>query len=407
MLQFIQPSAGTIILPSNILPFHESFRYIWDAENLTERLAPEGGLAFIDNDNFVAVEIQGKKYAVSKLHYKRELKKAIDENGNEEWILLYSSHFVKGYSDSDDVLYFTNEKAAENSGYKFSIRLSQFRKKENIDFYGNEKTLRYHTSQGLSIDVKKRLPIFHSENDEYLVGLEVEKVDEEFRDIGLAWEIAENTGWIKENDGSLGSDGYELVSPILPLFNNEKLNNSIESVKEFINARTNDSCGGHINISRKGKSSEELLESLRNIAPILYSLYPTRLTNRYCEAKKWKNYFAYNSKYSAFYQKNNGVVEIRVFGRVKNVATLKWRLKLLQLLLPQSKERNLNQIAQQLGCTETPLYKHFIEQGYSHTDIGDKLRKINELSTVYATHRSGLSDSVKKRINATMGYDVF
>lgn len=268
--------------------------------------------------------------------------------------------------------------------------------------------MRYHTHTNLSENTKNKLARYHNDNDEYLLGLEVEKTDIALRDEGLAWEIAENSGWIREEDRSLNSGGYELVSPILPLFDNSRLDAAISPVERYINGNADSSCGGHINVSRKGKTSEELLDSFKHIAPVLYALYPNRLTTHYCKAKKWDFYFRYPEKYCSFNMKPaHNVVEIRIFGRVKNTETLKWRIKLLQLLVPTGdKEKNLNQIAQQLGCTETALYKHFATQ-YSHTDIGKKLVQIDELSKVYGTHRNGISASVKNRINATMGYNVF
>jgi hypothetical protein len=81
-----------------------------------------------------------------------------------------------------------------------------------------------------------------------------------------------------------------------------------------------------------------------------------------------------------------------------------WRLELLQELITDG--GNLNQLAQKIGCQESNLYKHFSKH-YSHEKIGDKLRLIDDYSKKYGTHRNGISPSVKKRINNTMGYDVF
>jgi hypothetical protein len=402
-IQQFLPTAGTIILPSDISPLHEEYRWID-----TNTKVPVGSQAVCDDINFFKIEIQGKNYAIPR-YYISDTDIAKDEEGNEVRILFGQSTYVTAYTSAGSTKYFTSEVAAENSNFKFSLRLGSWCEADDkIRLYGNDTVLGYHTSHGLSDASKKKLPIYHNENDEYLVGLEVEKTDRTLRDDGLAWEIAEHSGWIRERDGSLNDGGFELVSPILPLFDNTRLDAAISPVERYINGNADSSCGGHINVSRKGKTSEELLDSFKQIAPVLYALYPNRLTVNYCKAKKWDMYFRYPEKYAAFNLKPaHNVVEIRLFGRVKNTDTLKWRIKLLQLLLPTGdKERNLNQIAQQLGCTETALYKHFATQ-YSHTDIGKKLIQIDDLSKIYGTHRNGLSASVKTRINATMGYIVF
>jgi hypothetical protein len=151
-------------------------------------------------------------------------------------------------------------------------------------------------------------------------------------------------------------------------------------------------------------TNEELLESMKNYAPILYALYPKRLQRHYCKAKMWSKYTRYNEKYSAFYLKDNGVVEIRLFSRVTNIANLKWRLDLLKLFILDG--GNLNQLTQKLGCQESALYKHFAKQ-YTHEKIGEKINLIDVYARTYGTHRNGISPSVKARIVNTMGFDVF
>jgi hypothetical protein len=242
-----------------------------------------------------------------------------------------------------------------------------------------------------------------------LVGVEVEKVDRDLQQEGDAWEILTNTGWAKERDGSLGSNGYELVSPILPLFDNNRIDVATNPVTQWINGKSNSDCGGHVTISKKGLTSVTLLESFKHFVPILYSLYPNRLNNDYCRAKQWSKYFSYPERKQAFNIKDGsyqlgGRVEIRLFGRIINANTLKWRLELLRLLI--SDGGNLNQFAQKIGCQESIFYKHFALQ-YKHEQIGEKLQMIDRFSKQYGTHKNGISPSVKKRINNTMGYSVF
>jgi hypothetical protein len=379
------------VLESEPIALHESSNFY--APNA--RVIP-------DEQNFLTCLTNDGKVALHESELAYRAINCLDENGDEKLVIRDEYPFISATTSNGRNKYFLNEQSAENANFKFSFRLSRFHDANCSEFYGNDKVLSYHTAQR-NID-KTRLKKYHNDSDEWLVGVEVEKVDWRMRDEGSAWEILSTTGWSKEVDGSLGSEGYELVSPILPLFDNNRLESAMVDVKKYINAQSNSDCGGHINISRKNVESSDLLESFKQFAPIIYSLYPKRLTNRFCKAKQWSKYFTYPEKYSAFHIKQNGVVEIRLFSRVTNIDALRWRLELLRLLITDG--GNLNQLSQKIGCQESVLYKHFRKQ-YSHEKIGEKLMLIDKYAKMYGTHRNGISASVKTRINNTMSFDVF
>jgi hypothetical protein len=365
----------------------------------------ENGLVIPDGVNWLKAISNNGTFGVhsSEMHL---LRKAKNLRGEDVYTIRYEYSLVEANDRNGNRVYFLSEEAAEANNFKFSFRLGQFHDAECERFYGDEKLLSYHTS-ATAIN-RSKLPKFHDENDEYLLGLEVEKCDSVLQQSGDAWQLLEQTGWSKERDGSLGSGGYEMVSPILPLFNTTKIEQVCESVKKWINGSSDDKCGGHITISKKTLTGDELLESFKQFAPIIYSLYPNRLTNTYCRAKTWSKYFSYNEKYQSFYIKDRnsigGRVEIRLPNRVRNLSTLLWRVKLIQSLIKDG--GNLNQFAQKIGCPESTLYKQFAEQ-YRHEQIGEKLVLIDKYAKLYGTHRNGISLSVKKRINNTMGYEVF
>jgi len=354
-----------------------------------------------DEVNFLTALTSNGNVAIHESEKRYTCVEATDENGESKLCIQNEYPYIRATTRAGHK-YFTSEEAAENANFKFSFRLARFHDANCSDFYGDEKLLDYHTQQR-RID-RTKIKKYHTDSDEWLVGLEVEKVDRNLQQEGDAWEILTETGWSKERDGSLGSDGYEMVSPILPLFNLQKIEEAVTPVLKYINGRSNEDCGGHINISKKGMTNEELLESMKNYAPILYALYPKRLQRSYCKAKMWSKYTRYNEKYSAFYLKDNGVVEIRLFSRVTNIANLKWRLDLLKLFILDG--GNLNQLTQKLGCQESALYKHFAKQ-YTHEKIGEKIKLIDVYARTYGTHRNGISPSVKARIVNTMGFDVF
>lgn len=369
----------------------------------------DNGRVVPDGTNFILAKTSDGDVVVHSSELSHTTRRVKDGNGNDVYCITGEYPYVEARrSNGNGYAYFLDEDSAERNGFKFSFRLNSFADGSCSTFYGNEKTLRYHT-HAERITAKNRLKTFHTDADDVLMGLEVEKVDYRLRDKGEAWELLEQTAWCKEEDGSLGSDGYELVSPILPLFNRDKINEAISPVREWINGDSNESCGGHITLSKKGVTTENFLESMKQYAPILYGLYPKRLDNRYCRAKQWSKYFQYPEKYSAFFVKDGmgregGRVEIRLFSRVRNEENLLWRIELLQLCVNDG--GTLNQFAQRIGCPESVFYKHFAKQ-YSHEGIGKKLRLIDEYSKKFGTHRNGISPSVKKRINNTMGYAVF
>jgi len=382
-----------IILTEEPLPIHHYSSYY-----------VTNGKVIPDGETFIKAKTSNGDFVIHKSETSL-VHKALNENGEHEYVMRGLFGYISADDKHGNAKYFLSERAAENANFKFSFRLGHFHDAECQRFYGDDKLLRYHTQQ-TRID-RSRLPKFVDDNDEYLVGVEVEKTDYNLQQDGDAWKILTETGWSKEEDGSLGSGGYEFVSPILPLFNMDKIREATAPVKKWINGSSNDSCGGHITLSKRNTDGKDLLESFKHFAPILYSLYPNRLDNRYCRAKQWSKYFSYPEKYSAFYLKDygsNGRVEIRLFSRITNENTMNWRLELLQYLIKDG--GNLNQFAQKIGCPESIFYKHLAKH-YSHTEIGDKLLLIDKYSKQYGTHRNGISPSVKKRINNTMGYDVF
>jgi len=175
-----------------------------------------------------------------------------------------------------------------------------------------------------------------------------------------------------------------------------------EPVKKYINGQSDSSCGGHLNVSRKGVSSRDLLKGMKGFVPIIYALYENRLTNRYCQAKKWNNYFNYRDKYTAFYLKNENICEIRLFSRVTNYTTLQWRIKLLQTLFGDY-GKNLNQFVLKMSNRDSSLYKLLNEQ-YEHDKIAKKITLVDELSRRYGCGK--ISKSVRAKVNDRFGYTV-
>lgn len=379
-------NAGVIYEVNNLIPLHDS-----------NSCYTENAMVVPDNDKFVKVNCTKGVFAFDREEHESELHLACGLDGTQLYVHSYYSDFIRGRGADGNIQYFTCEEAARANDFDFSVRLGRWHDKKCSAFYGDETLLSYHDSRVRGNDDK--LIKFVDDNDEFRVGIEVEKVDSRYQRDKLAFEILHETGWKKESDGSLNSGGYELVSPVLPLLDVNRIEKACAPVMKYINAHSDSSCGGHINLSKRGSDSRTLLKGMRGFAPLLYALYESRLENRYCKARKWNNYFRYPEKYSAFYLKNDEIVEIRLFSRITNYSVMIWRIKLLQTLFGDF-GRNLNQFVLKMSSPENKLYQLLAEQ-YSREKIKEKIKLVDILSERYGCGK--ISKSVRLKVNARFG----
>ncbi len=371
---------------SHTLPVHES-SLLWE----------EGKEVVIDNTTWLEVQTNTGSYG---FHAGRrdETMIARNEFGTEVLVLRNYHNFVTAENEDGDRVIFTSVEAAKVNEFEFSIRLNKFVKKNHTGFFGDEILLNYHDCRALNNE--SSLPQFHNNTDEYLIGLEVEKVDYTLQQQGKAFEILQETGWRKEMDGSLSYGGYELVSPKLPLMDNARIEQACVPVIDYINGSTDSSCGGHINISKRGVSSDKLLRNMRGIVPLMYAMYERRLNNRYCSARSWSKYFGrYKTKYSAFYLKNDNILEIRLFSAVKDSTTLMWRVKLLQSFASLY-GKNVSSVLLKMADSESELYK-LLNEVYTRSQIADKIREAYRYSRIYNVAK--IKNEVVDKINNKWG----
>jgi hypothetical protein len=181
-------------------------------------------------------------------------------------------------------------------------------------------------------------------NTIYRFGIEAEKED----DAGCAvacWYQGDREdllphSWRAERDGSLGHEGFELISPIYNLKTDKwKQDLSTPVLNYLIHSKTGYRCGGHITISVNGKDQDWYVNKAAQIIPLLYALYPKRAKRRgYARFYKKGDY---HDRYNAINLGNTGRMEIRIFSGIKHLKQLEWRVKLLQILFTTEKYDDL------------------------------------------------------------------
>jgi hypothetical protein len=388
---------GVIYRAGELLPIHRA----------NSEYSSEGNASIIpDGVKWVKAITHDGLCAFNKENFSVELVEATQNDGTKIYIHQYYSDYIRGRDAQGNQRYFTTEEAAKANDFDFSYRLGRWHDKKCDSFYGDETLMEYHDRRlRNSIDTRgeRDIPKFIQDGDEVLIGVEVEKVDAALQRDILSFKLYQETGWRKEIDGSLiNQGGYELVSPVLPLFDSARIERACSPVRKYINAQSDASCGGHFNISKKGVDSRTFLKGMKGFVPILYALYENRLNNRFCRARNWNHYFQNIDKYSAFYLKSSNIVEIRLFPRITNYNVMMWRIKLMQLLM-QDYGRNLNQFVLKMSATESALYR-LLRSQYTHQRIAEKLRMVDKYSEMY--NCGTISNSVRDKVNKRFGYIV-
>lgn len=205
------------------------------------------------------------------------------------------------------------------------------------------------------------------------VGIEIEKEDIDVKEATTINDFEYKCeGWVKEADGSLDGDtGFECVSPPIELIP-DKIMEYIEgmpSLVDIIDADYSSRCGGHIHLSVDGFSGSELFDHIKGYTPLLHALYPKRADQMYSLAKTNEKLKSERAKYQSVNILSNRI-EIRIFSAIRNMTNLKWRLKLIELMLKHPTD-----------CPAQAFYNfhaHFIPHIKKVYSEDERLRKLNE-----------------------------
>ena len=178
---------------------------------------------------------------------------------------------------------------------------------------------------------------FNDVETKYRIGFEIEKEDRDVKQSMYIDDFEDQTGglWRKERDGSLDDeDGFELVSPtfdfsIKHIFEHINHNHILVS---HINASYEKSCGGHINLSKKGHNGREMFDEVKGYTPLLYALYYGRVNKNYSKGKSNRDLLNDDEKYQAIRIHDNRI-EFRIISAVPSVEVLKWRCELIETMI--------------------------------------------------------------------------
>jgi len=322
-------------------------------------------------------------------------------NYNDGWICETDSYTYYGYVDSsnhqeffynEDYVragseYYADSYVAEQHGWVWSDRYDEYRHEDDYD----------------EEDIQDNNAIYHrlerqfrfTSNPKFSIGFEIEKEDS---DAGLIYfaDLYNSTGWCKEQDGSLNNSGYELVSPAFDLYNNDlekeiKLSNDLQTL---INGGFSSRCGGHINIaSSEFPNTEHLFEALSGFFPLLYAIYPNRIHEDFCRAKKKHEYYQ-KAKRSAIHIKDN-VVEFRIFPAVRNYNNLIWRRDLMRIMC-DNVNKSEGDVLKMLINSNSKLHKH-MRKIYSHDALIERIERFIDHSLSFNNKKLNKIDLSKKK----------
>jgi hypothetical protein len=217
----------------------------------------------------------------------------------------------------------------------------------------------------------------------FRIGFEVEK-----EDLEVLGELDQNElrEWIAVSDGSLSSDaGFELVSPAYNLTSpNSTMEVDIRSnaLSKYLNADSDQNCGGHITISERSTNGDALLARINDAIPLLYAMFRGRLKNTFSPCKGGKQ--CSGEKYQAIVNKGNRL-EFRLPSRVKSSDQLLRRIRLFRYILSY---RTRNTVAFDLADQKSEL-RALLSEMYSTDET-----KVNRIIELYPHFQNYWNDGL-------------
>ena len=256
------------------------------------------------------------------------------------------------------------------------------------------------------------------ETGKWYFGLEAEKQDADAK--AYAEYLSGECGqWCAERDSSLcGRSGAEFITPIMPLHNGSEIRKSFQLHRWMLDASIDNNgnanrtaCGGHMTISKKGMSGQELMSKLNHFMPLLYSLYIGRLNTNYGGAVRKAQT---GSTRRAVSVKSFGV-EIRIFSAVPSMEGAWWRVQLLQVIadmIDSGEVQSYKDVANAIVTDKHPLRKVLRKQ-YDSKRLRDKFSLTLMFGHIYETNNADIdltgtsNDVVHKSSRIRTAYNQF
>lgn len=212
-------------------------------------------------------------------------------------------------------------------------------------------------------DNPKLYPV--SKEHPFRIGFEIEKEDRSIYDKIFSEGIDLPSDWIVMRDTSLKSSpprGFEIVTSAYNLTKDyNKIINTFNKYREYINADYTKYCGGHISISKLGMNSIELAREQKPMLCFFINMSPQRLKNININSYGFNETLSISKKHKPFHCSANGRMEIRVLPAVKSVKQIIRRMDVVRWFLENKPNTvtTLNQMIDKNGFLRkiyTPVY---------------------------------------------------
>jgi hypothetical protein len=234
----------------------------------------------------------------------------------------------------------------------------------------------------LRIDRAPHVAAYHqgaSERSSYVskdtlfsIGFEVEKEDADAKESINYINFKNATGWDKERDGSLNSDGYEIISPTYDLYD-ERLDRDLENdvLRNHVDAEYSRRCGGHIHLGAVGMSGRTFFDRMSPWIPLMYSLYVGRINGEHCKIKLNNDIKHSDDKYQSVRVLSNRI-ELRIPNAVEDSSNLLWRRDLMRIICDNLDATPLR-VVSMMTDKRSRAYKH-LRKVYSESRMQVKLQ---------------------------------
>jgi len=248
----------------------------------------------------------------------------------------------------------------------------------------------------------------------FLIGFEVEKTDSAFHvehgDTDILTNALEND-WLAVHDGSLCEEhGFELVSPAYNPTNTEgafgrhQLFATLDGW-DALDANADGSCGGHITVSHRDLTGNQLSQRLEPLFPVLYALFPSRVAGEYSRAVRGDGATMVGGKFRAINTLHNRV-EFRLFSGVKTGEQLKRRTRLLTEALKLTVDDNgrplmvseaRDEVKAALGRPDSALAMALEAMTANHNSDVEREARLSRIESFTKWYDTGDLDSVTRR----------